>query len=335
VTSPPRNQDPLPLAGSAVQRDRPEQADRPAPAPEAAPTQQPHDALFKAVFSEPANAAAEIAAALPRELVEALDLGSLEAVPGSFVDERLRQSHTDLLFRVRLREDAVRGGTGNEPAPGGPSGAAPAETEAADIEGAAVDPARGNGRDTESAAPPEALVYVVLAHQSTQPPLMAFRLLRYVVRVWERWLDDHPGAPRLPVVAPLVLHHGPRRWAAPRALSDLYDLPRGILAGTRAILPELRFALDDLAATDEQALLARPAPPFAAAALCLLQAAPRGHPMESVFERVGVSLRAVARSRAAPSAWRCSSAMLWIPARSAPKPWPTPSTGASDLEARR
>jgi hypothetical protein len=113
-----------------------------------------------------------------------------------------------------------------------------------------------------------------------------------VVRVWERWPDDHPGARRLPVVSALVLHHGPRRWAAPRALSDLYDLPRGVLATTQANLPELRFALDGLAAVDEQALLARPAPPFAAAALGLLQAAPRGQPLESVF---GVVLRLLTR----------------------------------------
>jgi hypothetical protein len=40
----------------------------------------------------------------------------------------------------------------------------------------------------------EALVYVLLEHQSTFDPRMPLRLLQYLVRVWEAW-DLPPWAP--------------------------------------------------------------------------------------------------------------------------------------------
>ena len=40
----------------------------------------------------------------------------------------------------------------------------------------------------------EALVYLLFEHQSAPPTegLMAYRLLRYQDRIWERWRADHP-----------------------------------------------------------------------------------------------------------------------------------------------
>jgi predicted transposase/invertase (TIGR01784 family) len=42
----------------------------------------------------------------------------------------------------------------------------------------------------------ETLVYVLFEHQSSYDATMPFRLLRYMVRIWERWLQDHPGPKR-------------------------------------------------------------------------------------------------------------------------------------------
>jgi hypothetical protein len=62
----------------------------------------PHDAYFKAVFSQPENAVGELKAVLPPALLARLDLASARVVPGSFVDESLTTRHTDLLYEVRL-----------------------------------------------------------------------------------------------------------------------------------------------------------------------------------------------------------------------------------------
>lgn len=75
---------------------------------------------------------------------------------GSFVDEALQHTHTDLLYAVQTKQGE------------------------------------------------QALVYVLFQHQSTFYPTVAYRILRYLVRVWERWLRDHPETHRLPIVLPGV-----------------------------------------------------------------------------------------------------------------------------------
>jgi predicted transposase/invertase (TIGR01784 family) len=65
-------------------------------------TPTPHDALFKAVFSDPEHAAGALRAALPRALAARFDWSTLALVPGSFIDESLAGSYTDLLFSARL-----------------------------------------------------------------------------------------------------------------------------------------------------------------------------------------------------------------------------------------
>ena len=62
----------------------------------------PHDALFKAAFSQVERMAEELRHVLPPELLARMDLGSLSLEPGSFVDEALRERHTDLLFSLHL-----------------------------------------------------------------------------------------------------------------------------------------------------------------------------------------------------------------------------------------
>ena len=50
-----------------------------------------------------------------------------------------------------------------------------------------------------------ALLYLLFEHQSTSDPLMAYRLLRYIVRIWDRWLTHDPSSTSLPAVVPMVL----------------------------------------------------------------------------------------------------------------------------------
>ena len=61
-------------------------------------TATPHDALFKAVFQQPAQAVGELQHLLPPKLVAAVDWSSLELQPGSYVDEAFAHLHSDLLF---------------------------------------------------------------------------------------------------------------------------------------------------------------------------------------------------------------------------------------------
>ena len=62
-----------------------------------------HDGFFKRVMSDSRNAGMFMREHLPREVVELLGGEPPEPVPASFVDEELREHHSDLLFRLRLK----------------------------------------------------------------------------------------------------------------------------------------------------------------------------------------------------------------------------------------
>ena len=98
-------------------------------------------------------------------------------------------------------------------------------------------------------------------------------MLRYVVRIWEHYLAEHPKAVRLPAVVPLVVHHNRRPWSGPTDVWDLVDLDGDTADAVRGYLPRLRFLLDDLAVVDEAALRARPLTPPVRVTLLLLKIA--------------------------------------------------------------
>jgi predicted transposase/invertase (TIGR01784 family) len=172
----------------------------------------PHDGLFKATFEQPDLARSELEFVLPADVCALLDLGTLEVVPGSFRDEELAQTHSDLLYAVRTR---------------------------------------GGG---------QALVYILFEHQSTFDSAMAFRLLRYIVRIWERWMRDHAT---LPIVLPIVMHHGESGWRAAPELATMLDASPELLAATRRFVPHFEFLLDDLSGLSLDALATRTLHAFA------------------------------------------------------------------------
>ena len=62
-----------------------------------------HDAFFKQVLSDPKLADKFLRERLPTDVAVLLGPDPPEPVPASFVDEDLRQHHSDLLFRVHLK----------------------------------------------------------------------------------------------------------------------------------------------------------------------------------------------------------------------------------------
>ena len=64
----------------------------------------PHDMLFKTVFSDPSETASFLQEHLPAALSAQLDWSTLHLEEGSYVDEELRHSESDLLFSIVHRE---------------------------------------------------------------------------------------------------------------------------------------------------------------------------------------------------------------------------------------
>ena len=75
------------------------------------------------------------------------------------------------------------------------------------------------------------LIYILIEHQSTIDPMMAFRLLYYMCQIWDgqrRELEasDMPKSEwRLRPILPIVFYTGTQRWQTPLSLSALMDVP--------------------------------------------------------------------------------------------------------------
>jgi hypothetical protein len=65
-----------------------------------ATTENSHDKLFKLALADRKDAVLELRAVLPPTLASQLDFSTLEPIPGTFIDERMRDSHADLLYTV-------------------------------------------------------------------------------------------------------------------------------------------------------------------------------------------------------------------------------------------
>ena len=72
----------------------------------------------------------------------------------------------------------------------------------------------------------DAQLYVLFEHQSTPDRFMPFRLLRYIIRIWEAFLRDK--------------------------LSEIIDLEPSELASFAGLIPELGFVLDDISRSDDE-----------------------------------------------------------------------------------
>ena len=66
------------------------------------PTTTPHDSFFRALLDDPERASTLIREYLPGEVVDQLADDPPELVDGTYVDDDLRDSQSDRLFKVRL-----------------------------------------------------------------------------------------------------------------------------------------------------------------------------------------------------------------------------------------
>ncbi len=189
----------------------------------------PHDALFRKMLANVADAASELRVASPKAVAEMLDWGALERVDGSMVPKDLCSRYSDLTFRTRTLAD---------------------------------------GRT--------AFLYLLMEHQSSPDPLMAFRMLEYVVGLIRKYLPDCPTSDKIPAVIPYTVHVGPKGaiWNSPQEVGELFDLTPAAYANLRDHLPRMRYILDDINAIDVPTLLRRPLSPTARITLLSIKARP-------------------------------------------------------------
>jgi hypothetical protein len=130
-----------------------------------------------------------------RELAARLDFQRLEPLDRSFILDDYREREVDLAVRLPYRSAA-----GSQTSPG--------------------------------SAESEVIVYLLLEHQSTVDPWMPFRLLFYMLRIWDHQrieIQAQGGPARLAPIIPVVFYTGGRKWKAPRDFRKLIDGPPELL----------------------------------------------------------------------------------------------------------
>ena len=95
--------------------------------------------------------------------------------------------------------------------------------------------------------------YLLIEFQSSVDNRMAERVLSYIAalyrRRWQR--EPSPSGTKLPLVVPIVVYHGRRRWTAARQVADLVvAVPRG----NRWMVPQMRYGLVDVWRQDRRKL---------------------------------------------------------------------------------
>lgn len=89
------------------------------------------------------------------------------------------------------------------------------------------------------------LIYVLIEHQSSEDPKISLRLLTYMTRAWETFINENPGKP-LPIIFPLVIAQGNKPWKTSPEFKHLFDLPKDLPPELLRHIPLFEFYLMQL-----------------------------------------------------------------------------------------
>ena len=74
----------------------------------------------------------------------------------------------------------------------------------------------------------DAFLIVLLEHQSAPDPRLPLRILRYILRVLERFSRDANSPRDLPPIIPFLVSQSDRPWSGPLTLRELLKIPQGL-----------------------------------------------------------------------------------------------------------
>lgn len=89
----------------------------------------------------------------------------------------------------------------------------------------------------------EGYIYLLFEHKSYPSSKTTIQLLKYILKIWE---DKTPKSKKLPMILPLVVYHGKKKWNIPLKLSDEIEgynkLPKEVIK----YIPDYEYLLYDL-----------------------------------------------------------------------------------------
>ncbi len=87
-------------------------------------------------------------------------------------------------------------------------------------------------------------IYLLFEHKSYKEKLVAFQLLRYMVKIWDQHLKQHPKTKKLPAVFPMVLYHGKTEWKIPENFQSV--IQKDAVSLLKEYIPEFSYRLYDI-----------------------------------------------------------------------------------------
>jgi predicted transposase YdaD len=105
----------------------------------------------------------------------------------------------------------------------------------------------------------EGWIYLLFEHQSSHDRHLHLRLLRYLVRIWEKLAESRPASQKLPVVLPVILCQNAEPWAMVPRFSSLLGIPGGLTAELAPFVPDFSPIVIQLANLPDEAIPGNPA----------------------------------------------------------------------------
>jgi len=90
-------------------------------------------------------------------------------------------------------------------------------------------------------------VYLLFEHKSYQEPSTAFHILRYMVKIWDVWLQERSG-PWFPVIIPMIVYHGEGQWRARLNYKDFFLYHEEM----SCFIPDFQYLLWDASGYSDQ-----------------------------------------------------------------------------------
>jgi predicted transposase/invertase (TIGR01784 family) len=95
----------------------------------------------------------------------------------------------------------------------------------------------------------EGYIYFLIEHKSYVTKMVGIQLMIYIAKIWERKMKKG----KLPLVIPLVVYHGEKKWNIKNDLISLIDGIETLPTEIKNYIPNFQYIINDLSAlSDEQ-----------------------------------------------------------------------------------
>ena len=92
-------------------------------------------------------------------------------------------------------------------------------------------------------------VYFLFEHKKGPEKLARLQILNYMVQKWFKLIREDEYEGYLPIIVPIIVHHGRRRWRHSLEFADLFNLPS---EDFRQYVPQFEHLLHDISHIDEE-----------------------------------------------------------------------------------